>query len=799
MSNILPHAAEPSPTAQDTRAFVVDQIEHITEDAVAITLTAADGLPLPFRPGQFISLTVRLADASKATRAYSIASAPGSMPAHSIKIGVKRVAGGQVSTFLTEELRVGEALEVRGPMGDFGPAFEDDGDVVKPLVLIAGGSGITPLLSIAQASLGQDKGGSILLMYRARSLAELMFKSEIDALAARYPDRFTCVPLLSSGERGGFAGWQAAFAANALPSKTGEVFLCGPQGMMDQASAALLDQGMPSASIHMEKFVAQSSDRPLGLRTWTLKIRQGDRESTCEVPDGVSLLDAAEQAGHAIANSCRVGTCGSCKVRLLEGTTKSLELTGAKQDAKASDEILSCVCSPASDALIELPEVDSALDAHPAVVRWFKSPIKRGQGVLNKEELKQLALECGADDAGFAAVDRPQLAAEWPHLARAFPKGKTYICLVRRMNSTNVRSPERSIANADFHHTMDDIHVIARKLADGLIARGISAFCAPAAFPMEMDRFPERGWVIAHKTIAEATGMGRIGLHRNVIHPRFGNFILLDTVVIDREVDVEDMPLDENPCIGCNLCVAACPVGAINTDGHFDFTACYTHNYREFMSGFSDWVEQIADAKSAKDYRSKVKDSETVSMWQSLSFGPNYKAAYCLSVCPAGSDVIGDFLANRKQFVNEVLLPLQGKSEPIYVVPGSDAERFVKRKYPHKPVRRVSNGLRVRHIQGFLNGLRISFQRGKAGQLNATYHFTFTGEDPAHATVRISNRKIDVLPQLTGEPDLRVTTDSTAWLRFVRKESSLISLLATRKLRLKGSPRLLAAFGKCFL
>ena len=99
-------------------------------------------------------------------------------------------------------------------------------------------------------------------------------------------------------------------------------------------------------------------------------------------------------------------------------------------------------------------------------------------------------------------------------------------------------------------------------------------------------------------------------------------------------------PSTYNPCLECRLCVAACPVGAIAPDGHFDFSACLTHNYREFLGGFVDWVEQVADSRDAQDYRRRVEDSETASLWQSLGFGPSYEAAYCMAARPAGDDVI---------------------------------------------------------------------------------------------------------------------------------------------------------------
>src|SRR4029077_3473790 len=99
------------------------------------------------------------------------------------------------------------------------------------------------------------------------------------------------------------------------------------------------------------------------------------------------------------------------------------------------------------------------------------------------------------------------------------------------------------------------------------------------------------------------------------------------------------------------------------------------------MGGVSNWVEQIADSKDALDYRRKVSDTESASMWQSLSFGANYKAAYYLSVCPAGEEVIGPFLTDKAAHFREVVRPLQEKQETVYVVPGSDAEEHVARRF----------------------------------------------------------------------------------------------------------------------
>jgi NAD-dependent dihydropyrimidine dehydrogenase PreA subunit len=292
--------------------------------------------------------------------------------------------------------------------------------------------------------------------------------------------------------------------------------------------------------------------------------------------------------------------------------------------------------------------------------------------------------------------------------------------------------------------------------------------------------------------------LGRIGIHRNVIHPRFGNFVLLATILIDAEVSERSQPIDYNPCLECKLCVAACPVGAIAPDGHFDFSACYTHNYREFLGGFTDWVEHVVESRSAIDYRRRVSDSESASMWQSLGYGPNYKAAYCMAVCPAGDDVIGPFLDDRRGFLESVVEPLKEKAEALYVVPGSDAEAHAAKRFPHKRIRHVRSGLRADSIESFLTSQPHVFQRGRSSGLSATYHFTFTGKEPRDATVIIRDRTIRVAPGHEGTPDLQVQADGETWIGFLRRERSLVWALLRGKIRLRGSLRLLPAFGRCF-
>jgi ferredoxin/putative sterol carrier protein len=413
--------------------------------------------------------------------------------------------------------------------------------------------------------------------------------------------------------------------------------------------------------------------------------------------------------------------------------------------------------------------------------------------------LRQLCLDAGADDVGFVELDRPALADERPHIERAFPHARSLISIVLRMNRDNVRSPARSVANSEFHHTGDEVNDVARRIVAALERAGIRALNPPMGFPMEADRWmTERMWVVAHKPVAVAAGLGHMGIHRNVIHPRFGNFILLGTILVGAEISAYAQELDYNPCLECKLCVAACPVGAIGADGVFNFSSCYTHNYREFMGGFADWVETVADSRNGKDYRRRVKDSESVSVWQSLSFGANYKAAYCMAVCPAGEDVIGPYLASKKNFADEIMRPLLAKHEPVYVIPGSDAEAHAVKRHPHKTVRHVRGSTRPRSIEALLEGMKNTFQRHAAGTLDAVYQFVFTGGAATEATVTIRAGKLTVEKGLLGEPNIKVTADPETWLAFLAGERNLLWALLTRRVRLRGNPKWLLAFKRCF-
>ena len=176
------------------------------------------------------------------------------------------------------------------------------------------------------------------------------------------------------------------------------------------------------------------------------------------------------------------------------------------------------------------------LDDHPTVVRHRERPTQETTRLLDADWLRRLCLDAGADDVGFVAIDRPELDDQRAEILALYPWAKSLISIVCRMNREPIRSPARSVANLEFHHTGDHTNEVARRIVAALEAEGVRAVNPAMGFPMEMDRYPGKTWVVAHKPVAVAAGLGRMGIHRNVIHPKFGNFILLGTILIDAEV-----------------------------------------------------------------------------------------------------------------------------------------------------------------------------------------------------------------------------------------------------------------------
>ncbi len=437
---------------------------------------------------------------------------------------------------------------------------------------------------------------------------------------------------------------------------------------------------------------------------------------------------------------------------------------------------------------------------HPTI-KWFQENAVENEPALGKcksDDIRQICIDLGADDVGFIEIDRPSLSSQKADLLELMPEVKTIVSMAFRLNRENVRTSVHSVANLEFRNIWTKANHTAHMITGRLATMGIRALNAPAGFPFETERWPGKMWFTSDKLLAVEAGLGQMGWNRLVLHPRFGAFTVLGTILLDAELTSYSSPVDYNPCIECKLCVAACPTGAVGSDGHFSFSSCYTHNYRERLGGFINWVETVAQSKNSAEYRKQVTDSETLSMWQNLSIGAQTKCDRCMAVCPAGKEVIGEFLRDRPGYSKRSVQRFREKQETIYVVRGSDAETHVKEHFPKKSVKCVGNGTRPSSAQAFLFALPRVFQRNRSEGLSATYHFTFTGDEFVLGTVVIRDKTLDVRPGHIGQADFALIADSKTWLEFLAKERSLIWALLTRKVKVKGPLRLMKAFAACF-
>lgn len=317
------------------RRVRVTRIERETDDAVSVSITPVDGGHWTYRAGQYLThcFTINGVDVR---RPYSISVAEG---AREIAFACKRVEGGLVSNYLCDELAVGDEYAVRGPSGDFCLT-----QASGPLLFIAAGCGITPIMSLIETALTQDPERTITLIYANRDQNSIMFAKRLDALAGRY-DNFKITHVLSQPQ----AGWSGArgrldparLASLVTLSSDIEAYLCGPQAMMDDVAGALRDLGLAASALHQEVFTpAAKAVHAHPTESQTLFFTRSDR--SIEQAPGQSILDAALANGVALDFSCTVGGCAACKVRVSKGSTLMDEPNCLSDSERAAGYVLAC-------------------------------------------------------------------------------------------------------------------------------------------------------------------------------------------------------------------------------------------------------------------------------------------------------------------------------------------------------------------------------------------------------------------------------------------------------------------------
>jgi len=346
-------------TAVLPRALRVREVIRETADALTLVLTDPAGLPIPCLPGQFFTVLVPIAGKIE-RRAYSASTY--TSDGAQLTLTCKRIAGGRVSAQLHEYAHPGMMLQVLGPSGHFtvtpSPASQ------RKLVLIGGGSGITPLHCIAQAVLMVEKESFVTLLYGNRSRPDIVFASSLASLAQAHPERFQLRHVLEIAEPEFVAGSGVLDQAtierelSALTPDDGTVhyYVCGPQGLMESARAVLLRRGVTPQRIHEERFATPlllPSELPTGPQS--VEIERQGVVRTVQVAAEETVLEAGLREGLDLPFSCTMGGCGACKAKLVSGDVLLPEPNCLTAEERSQGQVLLCVSHPRRPTRVHVP------------------------------------------------------------------------------------------------------------------------------------------------------------------------------------------------------------------------------------------------------------------------------------------------------------------------------------------------------------------------------------------------------------------------------------------------------------
>ncbi|MBR6208843.1 MAG: 2Fe-2S iron-sulfur cluster binding domain-containing protein [Oscillospiraceae bacterium] len=344
----------------DYQKLVVSKIiNHTGAGAKTFVLESADDSPLAyFRAGQYLSLKLKLGD-SVLSRPYSISSAPKDALAGRYELTVRANPGGFAADRLLEDAKVGDIFFASAPQGNF--YYEELRDP-KNILALAGGSGITPFLSMARAIIDGTEDFNLTILFGSRTEDQILFKGELAELTRN--DKIHVIHVLSDEEKPGFEhGFLTAELVNKYAPEDYSLFICGPEAMYRFLDAELEKLALPRKNVRREllgvtKNIAAHPEFPASAKgmSYTITVRQGPRETAVSAIAEEPILVALERAGLTVPSRCRSGECGWCRSKVIAGEFFVPPENESRRYAdKTSGYIHPCATFPLSDMVLEVP------------------------------------------------------------------------------------------------------------------------------------------------------------------------------------------------------------------------------------------------------------------------------------------------------------------------------------------------------------------------------------------------------------------------------------------------------------
>lgn len=346
-------------------SLTVSDLRRETRDSVSLAFDIPADLAAAyqFKQGQYLTLRTHI-DGEEVRRSYSICSG---VQDNEMRVAIKRVPDGLFSTFANDSIKVGDVLEVMPPLGSF---FQElDPDRHGNYLLVAAGSGITPILSIAKTTLATEPHSKVTLLYGNRSTSSTMFRDQLADLKNTYMGRFNLIFVLSREQQDIdlYNGHIDADKCRALFERWVDVktlsgaFICGPQSMTETVRDVLKESGAPADNIHFELFAAAGNERKRQQRAKA--AAHADMSEITVIRDGhgmtfdlkqntENLLNAGNEHGADLPFSCRAGVCSTCKCKVVEGEVDMDVSIGLEDYEVEAGYVLSCQSYPVSKKVV---------------------------------------------------------------------------------------------------------------------------------------------------------------------------------------------------------------------------------------------------------------------------------------------------------------------------------------------------------------------------------------------------------------------------------------------------------------